>query len=348
MKKRKVFSMIGFVIVLLLLVTACSKSGSNKEYGSSADNSLAYDMDGQTGVPIGTTSGEMTAVGDAAVAPDEVTNGKDGTGLNFTTTSNTDTSTVQSQEKIIRTFYMDVETQKFDNLITQISSEINRLEGYVENSKISGKRYYNNDEARYGSIVARIPSDKVDEFVSTVGENANVVNKQESTDNVSLQYIDTESRIETLKIEQERLYAILDQEVSLDNIITLESRLSDIRYNLQNYESQLRLYDNKVSYSTVTLSIQEVDKLTTVTEVKQSVGTRIKNGFSDTMYKISEGFKDFLVWFAVNLPYLLIWGIIIAVILIITFRTMKKQKARKSIHPLQDQNQSNQGPGNQG
>jgi hypothetical protein len=81
------------------------------------------------------------------------------------------------------------------------------------------------------------------------------------------------------------------------------------------------------------MNVQEVEKLTPVTEEKQSVGTRIKNGFSNTIYKISEGFKDFFVWFVVNLPYLLIWGIIIAAILLITRRILKKQKPKNTTPP---------------
>ena len=338
MKRRKVLSMVAILMVLILSVAACSKSGVR--YDSSTDNSAAYDMAGGSNESAQVAPEQAAQEGDYAVDTGEAGKDKDGSGLSFTTTSGTNAPAVQSQDKIIRTFFMDVETQEFDSLVTRIDSEIKRLEGYVEKSEVSGKRYYYNDEARYGRIEARIPRDKVDDFVSTVGENANIVSKQESTDNVSLQYIDTESRIETLEIEQERLYAILDKELSLENILTLENRLSDIRYELQNYQSQLRYYDNKVAYSTVTLSIQEVEKLTPVTEEKQTVGSRIKNGFSNTMYKINEGLKDFFVWFVINLPYLLIWGFIIAVIVIIVRRYMKKEQKKK----LPDQNQNNTDP----
>ncbi len=331
MKKRKAFRLLGLVMIMVLLVGACSKKeASDMEYST---NSSAPQDAGEANYDVtfdsDTGSTDWTAEAPAVEMEEK---GKDD-GLSSTSAINSDISDLQPQDKIIRTFFLDVETQSFDSLITQIGSEINRLQGYIENSKVSGKRYSNMNEARYGSIVARIPSDKVDEFVNTVGDNANIVNKQESTDNVSLQYIEAESRIETLKIEQERLFAILEKEISLDNIIILESRLSDIRYELENYETKLRFYDNQVAYSTVTMSIQEVEKLTPVTEIKQTVGTRIKNGFSDTVFNISEGFKDFFVWFVVNLPYLLIWGIIIAIIVIVVLRKMKRQKAKEQKLP---------------
>lgn len=317
MKKRIVIA-ISIIIVFTMTITACS--------GKKA-NSIAYDAESKADY------GGGTAAEESLVGPQEAPmaeNGESeftskGTINNSSAIKAEDSTALQSQDKIIRTFYLDVETQEFDSLITKLDSEISRLNGYVENSKVSGRSFYDREGARYASITARVPKDKVDEFVNTVGESANVVNKQESTENVTLQYADIESRKKALEIEQERLFVLLEKADNMENIVTLESRLSDIRYELQNYETTLRTYDNKVEYSTVTLSIQEVEKLTPSVEIKQTVGTRIKNGFSNTMYRLSEGFKNFVVWFVVNLPYLLIWAVIITAVVLIGKRSYKKR-----------------------
>jgi len=326
MNNRKLFSLVGLMLIMILVVSACGKSsmdksksdnstGSNYDMGApAAESELAYDSKPKTA-----EDGKSKDYGDAG-------------GVSNTSVITTEETPAQAQDKIIRRFMLDVETQAFDSLITKIDSEIGRLGGYVENSKISGKPIYYNNEARYGSIVVRIPRDKVDEFVNVVKEEANVVNNQESTENVTLQYTDMESRKKSLEIEQERLFVLLEKAVTLENVITLESRLSEIRYELQNYETQLRTYDNLVEYSTVTLSIQEVERMTTVIEEKQSVGARIKNGFNDTIYNLSEGLKNFFVWFVVNVPYLLIWAVIIIIAVLIIRRYFKK-KNRKSITP---------------
>jgi hypothetical protein len=328
MKRSKALYVLGFIIILALFASACAKSDSKSSANMvSEDRDDSYD-NGATAPQAGADYDTKPAV------EGEYTEADSQEALGSTSSLSTGEAALQTQDKIIRRFLLDVETQEFDSLITRIDSEIKALGGYVESSEISGKRYYDREGARYGRIIARIPVDKVNEFVNEVDENANVVNKEESSDNVSLKYIDAESRVETLKIEQERLYVILEQEASLENIITLESRLSDIRYELQNYESQLRYYDNQVTYSTVTLSIQEVEKLTPVAETKQTVGDRIKNGFSDTMYKLSEGLKDFFVWFVVNLPYLLIWAVIIAAALFLIRRSLKKRRKGAVMPPM--------------
>jgi hypothetical protein len=328
------------VVCLSFLVMGCAK-------GYKMDNSTGeatYDM----------VAPEEAKTTDHAVEYEQEKNGDfdsgEGKGLGSSSTINSQVNTKQDQDKIIRTFFMTVETQEFDTLISKLDQEINRLGGYVENSQISGKRYYYMNEARYGKIVARIPKDQVNEFVNVVDDNSNVVNKQESSENVTLKYVDMESRKKSLEIEQERLFALLEKTDTLESIIALESRLSDIRYELQNYESQLRTYDNQVDYSTVTLTIQEVERITPVEKVKQTVGSRIKNGFNNTMYDLSEGLKNFVVWFVVNLPYLLIWaGIILGIVLIIRkYRKKTSQKKATAQSMLYQSIQSKPDPTNQG
>ena len=326
MKKKRLFAIVGLFLIFSMVIAACAKkesSSGSTAYDMSSENKASYDM-------ADTTTAEEAMPPTAEEAPAAASD----TNVKYTSTaglSNSsaitveDSAALQSQDKIIRTFYMQVETQEFDTLITKLDSEINRLNGYVENSKISGRSYYDSEGARFANITARIPRDKVDEFVNAVGESANVIDKQESTENVTLQYTDIESRKKSLEIEQERLFALLEKTDSLDSIVTLESRLSEIRYELQNYETTLRTYDNKVEYSTVTLAVQEVKKLTPSVEIKQSVGTRMKNGFSGTMFNIKEGLQNFLVWFVVNLPYLLIWGVILSVIVFVIRRIIKKK-----------------------
>jgi hypothetical protein len=326
MKKSKVFRIVSTLLIMAILVTACSKKSVNETqdvaWSASTDASTAEQS---PVINYTTAKDEMTAEDNIATTED---NGEGGLSNSSALTS--ESLKVSPQEKIIQCFYLDIETQDFDNLITIIDAKIDNLRGYVESSQIGGKGYYDSNVTRSGNIVARIPSDKVNEFVSNVKEKSNVVNSQKTSENVSLEYIDTQSRIEALEIEQDRLFAILEKADEMKNIITLENRLTEIRYELQSYKSQLRSYDNKVDYSTVTLNIQEVTRITPDTQIKPTFTSRIKNGFSDTIYNISEGFKDFIVWFVVNLPYLLIWGVIIFIVVIIIRKYLRKNNKKKA------------------
>ncbi len=336
MKKGRVLSVICFVLIMVLLLSACASKGMNSATDTSSPEVSSSSYGSSMGYDSLTNEKGDT---EAAVAPGEAdygtadsqTENSSDEDINNSAALTTGDLEAQSQEKIIKNYYLDIETQDFDQLITNINDQIKSLGGYVESSSIGGKSFYESNVTRRGSIVARIPTDRADEFVNTVDETANVTNNQSSTKNVTLDYVDTQSKIEALKIEQERLYAILEKAEDLDSVITLESRLSDIRYELENYESQLRVYDNQVQYSTITMEIQEVERITPDTKEKPTFVSRIQNGFSDTLYNISEGFQNFMVWLIVNLPYLLIWGIIIFIIIMVVRRYIRKTGGKKHI-----------------
>lgn len=349
MKRSRALAVFFIAVILVFSMTACAKK--------SMKTASTYDMDLQkskgevsySGVDSSSTGSGSTS--DWAESKSDNSNTtaeapaadfKADAGEKAITVMNTGTSPT---EKIIRNINMAVETQTFDELIQTIDQEIKQLGGYVESSNLSGKRLYSNAN-RNGSIIARIPKNKIDEFVGIIKDSSNVVNESESAKNVTLDYIDTESRKKALEIEQERLFAILEKAEKLEDIVTLESRLSSIRYELQSYESQLRMYDNQVDYGTVTLQVEEVERITPVSEEKITFSDKIKNGLSDTFYNISEGIKNFTIWFVVNLPYLIIWAVIIIAIILIVRRGYNKRHPK--ITPMQDSEQKNHPDNNSG
>jgi len=210
-------------------------------------------------------------------------------------------------QKLIKTVSLSMQTRKFDELLEHIQTKVTESGGYTESSDISGNSYYG-DGNRYAWLSLRIPADKLDSFVTVVSELGNVTSKNESVEDITLKYVDTESHKKALETEQERLLTLMEQAESMDDIIKIETRLSEIRYELQSYESTLRTYDNQVSYSTVSISINEVDRETA--PEKQGFAEELKNRLSDNLYHISHGLRNFAIWFIAAIPYFLILGVI--------------------------------------
>lgn len=234
--------------------------------------------------------------------------------------------------KIIWYVDLQMETLGFDESMSALDKAIAQNGGYVEASNISGgmgaaEEYYGQRTAR---ITARIPSDKLDAFLSTVNGIANVTSSDKSSRDITLQYADNEARKAALEVEYDRLLALLEKAESLEAVIGLEARLSEVRYELDSISSALRQYDSLVEYSTVTMNLYEV-KLYTPTPVKtQTVWERIKVGFADTMYDLKDGGEDFIVGFVVNLPYLIIWAVVITVIVLVIRALIKKGKKKSA------------------
>ena len=310
MQTGKSLKQVLLLITFALFLTACSSQKNTADYNISGGSTGSSPQEAKNNMQY-----DSTAAG--------VTSGTDGGEVS--TEEKESTNSVSTNRKLIRRISMELETLEFDSTLALIEKEVTTSGGYVETSEIQGDRYKETG-SRYASLVIRIPSTKVDSFINLVDENTNVVNKQESTEDITLDYVDTESHIKTLEIEQERLLALLKKSEKLEDIIALEERLSNVRYELEKYSSTLRTYDNLVDYSTVTLTVNEVVRITP--PEGKSAFDRMGSGLKDSFYNIRNGFVNFIVWLVVNVPYIVIWGCFLTILALIGIKVNKKYKKK--------------------
>lgn len=219
--------------------------------------------------------------------------------------------------KLIKNVNLSVETEQFDVLVPHITQRVNALGGYIEEmSSYSRNETYSSDYRgtkylRYASMTARIPKDRLDAFVEEVGEQSNVVSHSENVTDVTLQYVDLESHKKALSTEQDRLLELLGQAENVEDIIAIEGRLSEVRYQIESMESQLRTFDNQIDYSTVYIYIDEVERYSPPAEA--TVFERIRRGFVDSLWGIGKDAGDCAVWFLINIPYIAVWAVIVIV-----------------------------------
>lgn len=240
-----------------------------------------------------------------------------------------------SARKLIKTYNLSIETENFDNLLNSIDDKINELKGYVQELNTSnGSSFYGSNHSRRCNMTVRIPTKNLETFVAFVGEASNITDKSLSVEDVTLDYVDTNSRKEAYEVEQERLLALLDKAESMEDIITIESRLSEVRYHLETMESQLRTYDNLVDYATVYIYISEVEVYTA--PEPESYGERLLRSFTDGLSDVKDGLSNFFVNFVGALPGIVVF---VAVVVIVFFiikgirkasfkKRVKKEQAR--------------------
>lgn len=227
----------------------------------------------------------------------------------------------KDNKKIIKRYNYTYETEEFDKAYAYLKQQIEAFDGYVSSSEITGS------QKRSLYLTARIPADNSDSFVGQLGSLGTMMSQSESAEDITLQYADTESRIASLKTEQERLLALLEKADSLESIITLEDRLTEVRYELENYESQRKVYDDLVTYSTIIITLEEVTYTVPVDD--STFFTRVKTGLEKSLRDVRMGLIDFLVGLIVALPYLVVWGISIFLIVWIIKKLVKRHKRKK-------------------
>ena len=280
--------------------------------------------------------GSSSVAKDSAVMESAAPMKNTASGMMMSTSGATaDTIRQESGQKLIRRVNIDAETEDLEALLGELTKQISALDGYIENQELYNGSSYASYRSRSANLTIRIPADKLDAFIGQVKDVSNVVSYNESQEDVTLTYVSTESRIKALETEQARLLELLGQAQNMSDLLEIEARLTDVRYELENYGSQLRLYDNQVDYATIYLFIEEVQEYTPVAE--KTVWERIRDGFADSLEGVADGAVDLVVWIIASSPYLLVYGVLITAAVLLIRRVRKGKpmgrKSRKSDPP---------------
>lgn len=271
MKKKKLLSLL-VALILLFSLTACGGSSKAPMENAAADRAPAM-------MENGMLTTDSSASGAVALPQDR---------------------------KLIRTISMDAETEDLEVLLTALEEKIGQLGGYVEKREVYNGSAYATRRYRHADLTIRIPADKVDSFVEHVSGVSNVVSSNENIEDVTLTYVDTESRVKALETERDRLLELMEDARTMSDLLEIESRLTEVRYELENMASRLKTLDNQIDYATIYLNISEVQEYTPVAE--KTTWQRIAEGFVDSLEGIWEGAVELFVWVLANSPYLVIFG----------------------------------------
>lgn len=236
-------------------------------------------------------------------------------------------ATMEEGRKWIVTMDLSVETQDLDAALTQLSDQIGQFDGYVQDQNVYNGSNYSGRRYRSANLTVRIPVAKTEEFTAQVGDICHVVSQNKQQEDVTLTYVATESRLNALKTEETRLLELLAQAENMSDLLQIEARLTDVRYELESVTTQLRVLENQVDYATIYLNIDEVRDYTD-TEEEKTVWQRISGGFVDSLKSIGTGALELAIWTLANLPYLVLFGGIgLAIAVIVRKFRNRKPKA---------------------
>ncbi|MBO5999431.1 MAG: DUF4349 domain-containing protein [Lachnospiraceae bacterium] len=329
---KNVFRMIPAVLIaaaVMSAVTGCSSARRNDSYAASA----SAGMKAEAGYAVEEPTAEAAYYYDAEESVEEEYD----SGM-FLAPEAEAAAAVQEQDdvsetpaadrKLIKNASMDVETEDFDQLDAAIESRTRAAGGYIESRQVNGHSIYDGSSGRrYASYTIRIPAEKIDAFIEDITGRANVLSQSSYVEDVTLQYVDTKSRITSLETQRDRLMVMLESAENVEDMITIESELTHVRYELERYASMLRMYDNQITYATLRISVTEVKKLTDTAE-PVTVGQRIRKGISNSFVNVVEGVGNFFIGLIIGLPYLILLLLLGAVIWLIV-RTCRRAAGKK-------------------
>ncbi|SFB69232.1 DUF4349 domain-containing protein [Butyrivibrio sp. YAB3001] len=323
MKKRLGILITTAILAVSFVASGCGSAGSSSKYESATEFAAEESYETYGSDSLYDNSAPMLEESKAVEAPEE-------------------TQVSDNSRKLITTLNISAETEDLDEVLSNVQAKVKELGGYIESSNIyNGSRYSGKVIKRDASLTIRIPAQNLDSFVETVTDDTNITNKSTSVEDVTLKYVDIESRKNALKAEEKRLLEIVDSAETVEDIITVENRLSEVRYEIESIESQLRTYDNKVNYSTVYLDLTEVKEYTPVAE--KGPFQRMGEGFISSVRSVADAILEFFVWLVIHIPQIILL-IIAAVIIVLVVKRISASAKKKRIQRMQQVNMYQQMP----
>ena len=239
----------------------------------------------------------------------------------------------ENPEKIIYSGDATVETTEFEKSVAALEKMIAEAGGFIESSSVNGNNYYDSSRGytskRSASYTLRVPSEKFAGLMSSLSDIGNVPYTHTYTENVTAEYYDVQARLKALQAQEARLLEMMEIAETAEDIITIEDKLTDVRYRIDSFQSSLNNWDRRVAYSTLSITVKEVQVYTPATVTKITYGEELSRAFTDALKNAGQFFKDLLVFLVSAIPTLVILAVLFFVFRPLLKKLHRKAKARR-------------------
>ena len=220
--------------------------------------------------------------------------------------------------KIIYNASLEMETEEFDATRDKLLKAASDAGAWVQGSDEGGSAENGSRWVRY---TFRVPSESYADFLNDASAAGSVTYKSETTEDVTADYVDLEARLESLRTQEARLLELAGQAGDLADLLAIEEQLAQVRYEIESYTGQQRVYDSLLAYSTVDVSLDEVRLLT---PVSNNFGSRAVTAFKESWHNFANGVQDVAIGIIYLLPVLLVFVIL---------RAARRRRPQKPIQP---------------
>ena len=237
-------------------------------------------------------------------------------------------STATLGELLIYTSEVSVESMEFNETMTGFHGMVKEYGAFFETSFVSGMNNPNArpEQMRYANYTVRVPKEHFQAMLDRFYSIGNVLYVSTTATNITAQFYDTESRLTTYKTEESRLFVMLEKAATVEEMILVESRLSEVRYQIESLTASLRNWQNQVDYCTISVSIREVAELSVDAPYPRTYAQELAYGVRTTINYMGEFFKTLFRIIVVLSPVLLVLAVAFIIVLVIRKRRGKRGK----------------------
>lgn len=243
-----------------------------------------------------------------------------------TEANNSDVKVNVDERKKIKTAYLTITVENFEQAVENIRTEVESNSGYVENFNSYVYQQNSDESLKAGNITLRMDKENYEQMKIYVKSMGKVTYEDENVNDITSQYIDTKGRLKAKRVEEERLLELMKSAENVQDIIAIEERIGSIRSDIESYQSTIDNWDKLVDLSTISVELRE-EEPAKVGTISYDFGTKVRDSFIGSVNMLVKGFQSIILGLvSISMPLLVIAGVVsVTVILII-----KKWKKRRS------------------
>lgn len=240
---------------------------------------------------------------------------------------------------VIRNGSIELTVSDAREIISEIQSMAEDAGGMISSSNV-----YEMREGQYGAnLTLRIPENNFSRIMNELETLGKARNIQTGSDDVTMQYIDLESRLTNQKSQEERLVEILEMAETVEDVLEIERELNRVRGEIESMSAQLNRLEDLVSFATIHVNLREetIPKGEVTTGPFDNLGSRVIETFTGSINFILNATSILIIAFSAILPVLIILAAISLFIILIVRKLSKRRKA-KAAQNLEKDNSTSQ------
>lgn len=240
---------------------------------------------------------------------------------------------------VIRNGSIELTVSDAREIISEIEIITEETGGIISSSSV-----YEIREDQYGAnLTLRIPENNFSRVMNELEALGKARNIQTGSDDVTMQYIDLESRLNNQKAQEERLVEILEMAETVEDILEIERELNRVRGEIESMTAQLNHLEDQVSFATIHVNLREeaipTGELTT--GPFEGLWSRIVQTFTGSINFILNATSIIIIAFSAILPVLIVLAII-TFIIVLVIRNLLRRKNAKAAQKSEEGNSKQQ------
>ncbi len=237
-------------------------------------------------------------------------------------------------KKIIENYYLSMQSEHFDEVMDSIKQFAEEEQGFIKSFDVNGNG--TKHDRRRANLEIKIPAEKSGSYIDSITELCKVVSKSKNIDDVTKVYGDIMIEIRNYEEAEKRYLELYKKADTIEDMLLVENELSRLRNEIDTRKAQIKNYDYLVSYSTITLYVEEVVEEKEEIVVEPNVWQKAKNGFIESVNAVIEGAQGLFIGLVSIVPMLLVALVIIVIVVIIVKSKSKKKSKKSDVQVIED------------